>query len=101
MKNMNPYSELLEQSLCEIEAYSSSHKGKEWSQDWYTRIKELIKKAASENNQNRAEELIDMALWFIVDSGPFDLNFAPSINLVQEAMLNARRLREIEKCKKI
>ena len=96
---MNRYSSLLEQSLVEIEAFSSSDKGKEWSQDWYNRTKELIKKAASETDQSRAEELIDMVSWTIVDSGPFDLNFAPSINVVQEAMLIERRQRDIKKDK--
>ena len=97
---MNPYSKLLEQTLSEIEAYSESYKGKEWPQDWYVRMKELITKAASEKNQNRAEELIDMVSWSIIDSGPFDLNFAPSFNYVQEALVRARTQREISKHKK-
>ena len=62
---MNPYSKLLEQALSEIDTYSASYKGKEWPQDWYIRMKELIKKAASEKNQNRAEELIDMVSWSV------------------------------------
>ena len=94
VKDMNRYSKLLENSLNEIETYSSSIKGKEWSQDWYRRIMELIRKAALENNQGRAEELIDMVSWYIVDSGPFDLNFCPSISVAQEAVLIARRQRE-------
>lgn len=87
---MNPYTEMLKASLSEIDEFSKTEKGKEWNDDWYKRIKELIVKAAEEKDQDRAEELMDMVMWGIVDSGPLGCGFAPSIDKAQEALIKVR-----------
>ena len=97
---MNPYTKLLNTSLREIEEFSKTEKGKEWDSEWYTRIKDLVVKAAKEMNQEQAEELMDMISWIIVDSGPLGCAFSPSIDNAQEALIKVRRQREINKHKK-
>lgn len=92
---MNPYSELLTVSLTEIDDFALSEKGSDWDSGWYRQLKELVSKAAQESSQNRAEELMDMVSWCIVDSGPMDSGFAPSINQAQKALIKLRRTREI------
>ena len=97
---MNPYTKLLNSSLAEIDEFSLSEKGRQWDSLWYGQIKELIAKAALEPNQDRAEELMDMVSWCIVDSGPIGCDFAPSINQAQEALIKERRRRDIDIHKK-
>ena len=98
-RKMNPYTKFLRNALGEIDVFSKTQKGKEWNGDWYKRIKELVTKAADEN-QERAEEYIDMISWYVVDSGPIGCRFAPSIDKAQGAIIKARRQREINKHKK-
>ncbi|MET0006120.1 MAG: hypothetical protein ABW087_21180 [Candidatus Thiodiazotropha sp.] len=97
---MNPYSQLLDSALEEIEEFSRTDEGVEWEIKWYKRIMELVAKASREIDHERAEELMDMVSWCIVDSGPQVLAFAPSLNAAQEALVKARRQREIEKHKR-
>jgi hypothetical protein len=97
---MNPYSELLKVSLTEIDNFALSEKGSEWDAGWYSQLKELVSKAARESSQDRAEGLMDMVSWCIVDSGPIGCDFAPSINQAQEALIKVRRKREIDSDKK-
>ena len=97
---MNPYTELLKTSLSEIDEFSKTEKGKGWNKYWYKSIKELVVKAAEEKNQDRAEEIMDMVSWVIVDSGPLGCGFAPSIDKAQEALIKVRQHREINKNKK-
>ena len=97
---MNRYTQLLEISLAEIAEYSRSEKGMERDSDWYKQISGLIEKASKETDQQRAEEIMDMASWCIVDSGPLGLGFAPSFHAAQEALVKARRQHEIEKHKR-
>ena len=97
---MNRYTQLLERSLAEIAEFSKSEKGMEWDADWYKQLSGLIEKASKETDQQRAEEIMDMASWCIVDSGPLGLGFAPSFNAAQEALVKARSQREIEKHKR-
>ncbi len=97
---MNQYSKLLQKSLKEIDIFSQSENGDNWSTDWYVNIKILVINASTENDQERAEELLDMVTWSIVDSGPLGCDFAPSIDQAQEALVKVRRQREINKHKK-
>ena len=97
---MNPYTKLLKASLSEIDDFSKTQKGKEWNDSWYKRTKVLVEKAAEEESQDRAEELMDMISWCIVDSGPLGSGFVPSIDKAQEALIKARHQREINKHKK-
>ena len=96
---MNRYTQLLESSLAEIAKFAKTEKGMEWDGDWYKQLSGLIEKASKEADQQRAEEIMDMASWCIVDSGPIGSGFAPSFNAAQEALVKARRHREIEKRK--
>jgi hypothetical protein len=97
---MNPYSELLKISLSEIDEFTLSEKGSEWDLGWYSQLKELVANAAQESSQDRAEELMDMVSWCIVDSGPIGCGFAPSINQAQEVLIKVRRKREIDRHEK-
>lgn len=56
---MNPYTELLKAPLSEFYEFSKTQKGKEWNDDWYKRIKDLVVQAVEEN-QDRAEELMGL-----------------------------------------
>ena len=97
---MNPYTELLNSSITEIDEFALSEKGREWDASWFSQVKELVSKAALESSQDRAEVLMDMVSWSIVDSGPIGCGFAPSINQAQEALIKVRRNREIDSHKK-
>ena len=97
---MNPYTELLKASLEEIDQFSRSEDGYEWKQEWYNQLKALVTKAANESRQERAEELMDMISWSIVDSGPLGKGFAPSIDQAQEALIKVRKQRDINIHKK-
>jgi hypothetical protein len=97
---MNSYSELLKVSLTEIDEFALSEKGSDWDAAWYSQLKELVFRAARESSQDRAEELMDMVSWCVVDSGPIGCGFAPSINQAQEALIKVRRKREIDSHKK-
>jgi len=53
----NSFTSLLNQSISEIDDFAKTEAGKEWESSWYDDLKQLVLRAASENNPERAEEL--------------------------------------------
>ena len=94
---MNPYSKLLENSLIEIDQYSLSEEGVKWNENWYLNLKGLVAKAANAESQEYAEEIMDAISRSIVDSGPLDSEFSPSLKQAQETLIKVRRKRKNEK----
>ena len=44
-------------TISEIDDFAKTEAGKEWESSWYDDLKQLVLRAASENNPERAEEL--------------------------------------------
>jgi hypothetical protein len=68
--------------------------GRVWGSTWYEDLKRLVLRTASESDTQRAEELLDMVSWSIVDTGPAGGEFCPSINLAQDMLVKIRLERD-------
>jgi hypothetical protein len=90
----NRFTTLLNNSIREMDEFADTDAGRAWESTWYEDLKRLVLRAASENDTQRAEELLDMVSWSIVDTGPAGGEFCPSINLAQDMLVKIRLERD-------
>jgi hypothetical protein len=90
----NRFTTLLNNSIREMDEFADTDAGRAWESAWYEDLKRLVLRAASENDTQRAEELLDMVSWSIVDTGPAGGEFCPSINLAQDMLVKIRLERD-------
>jgi hypothetical protein len=90
----NPFATLLNKSIREIDEFADTDAGRAWESTWYEDLKRLVLRTASESDTQRAEELLDMVSWSIVDTGPVGGGFCPSINLAQDLLVEIRLERD-------
>jgi hypothetical protein len=90
----NPFTTLLNTSIREIDEFADTDAGRACEPTWYEDLKKLVLRTASESDAQRAEELLDMVSWSIVDTGPAGGGFSASINLAQDMLVKIRLKRD-------
>jgi hypothetical protein len=88
---VNSYSQHLVDAVAEIRAFASSDAGRACDSRWYEQIESLVGKVCAQTTDEEAERYLDTLMWRIVDSGPLDQNFAPSIDRAADAMQRKRK----------
>ena len=83
---MNFYSELLRNAFNEVGVFAESKKGAEWPKKWYSEVQRLLVQAADENEDVKAEQLLDVIVYKVSKSGPLEPRFSPSLSAARVAM---------------
>ncbi len=83
---MNSYTKHFANTLNEINAFAQTEEGSKYDKAWYDQIISLVEKISTQSTDEAAEHYLDILMRSIVDSGPLNKGFAPSIDKAANAM---------------